>query len=364
LAGTKTGRILELDGWRGVSILLVVLSHLLAFAFPSIVQHSIVLRHFSNVAGELGVRIFFVISGFVITRLLVIEEAKYGSISLKGFYTRRVFRILPVFYFVVITVCVMSWLGWTPMSVVAVMQSALFLKDLRMSTVNWFLGHSWSLAVEEQFYIVFPFFWAFSSPRNRPKVLLATLAAFLAWSVFTGVSGVSSALTLSAIIGFSCINVGALIAIFENRVREFTARVPPVVVLLASVVLLLRPVPTVQLQVLFNSLYEPFALALMLFFTVSRKGWASSALTTAGIQWIGLISYSAYLWQELFTGPAEFYGSPATARVFHLCLPLLIPIAAASYYWIERPSTRLGRRLSAPGRTGEPSTVAPVVPAS
>jgi peptidoglycan/LPS O-acetylase OafA/YrhL len=87
--------------------------------------------------------------------------------------------------------------------------------------------------------------------------------------------------------------------------------------------------------------------ALLLMHTASQKGWASSALKTRGIQWVGLISYSAYLWQQLFTAPAGFYGSPKAANVFHLSLPLLFPVAAISFYCIERPCTRLGRRLSA-----------------
>src|ERR1700734_3678862 len=106
------------------------MQHLFIYAFPAVTEHSYLLYHLFGVAGELGVRIFFCISGFVITRLFVLEEAEFGSISLKSFYMRRLFRIVPVFYALVLTVCLFNWLGWTPMDLGAIVRSALFLQDL------------------------------------------------------------------------------------------------------------------------------------------------------------------------------------------------------------------------------------------
>ena len=90
----------------------------------------------------------------------------------------------------------------------------------------------------------------------------------------------------------------------------------------------------------------PFALGLMLMCSVAGKGWLSAALKRPAIQWCGLVSYSAYLWQQFFLGATASYGGSATGRVFHFLLPLMPLIAGASFYWIERPCTRLGRKLA------------------
>ena len=360
LAKDKPGRIRELDGWRGVSILLVVLHHFLVFAFPATVEGSKLLHHVLLYAGEFGVRIFFVISGFVITRLLIIEEREHGVISLKGFYTRRFFRIVPVFYFFVLVVCVLSWFNWTPVNRDWVLAATLFFHDFKLRNFDWFLGHSWSLAVEEQFYLVFPLFWVLFPPRRRASVLFATLAIFLTWSVLGQWGVMANAITASTVVGFSCVNVGALVALYEAGVLRLAARVPLLVVLLVVAFLFGHAVPNTRPAESLYSLAAPFGLALMLTHTVARKGWMSSMLNTKAIQWCGLISYSAYLWQQLFTIPSGYYGSPAAAKAFHLSLLLLPLIAAGSFYWIERPCTRLGRIIAVRFSSREASHVAPV----
>ena len=346
LAERGSGRIRELDGWRGVSILLVVFHHALYFAFPAAAGRSTRVHHLVTYSGELGVRIFFVISGFVITRLLVLEERKYGSISLGGFYIRRVFRILPVFYCYVLAVSIFSWLGWTPVTRFEQLSATLFFHDGQFYLPDWFLGHSWSLAVEEQFYIVFPLFWMLVPGRRRPMLLAGTLAVFLVWSVFFQFGLGDRFLSEPAIVGFSCINVGALLAVFEPRVLEVAARLPSLLGIGVFALLFVHPVPHNRLGEGVYAVTAPFALGLMLMCSVAGKGWLSAALKRPAIQWCGLVSYSAYLWQQLFLGATASYGGSATGRVFHFLLPLMPLIAGASFYWIERPCTRLGRKLA------------------
>jgi peptidoglycan/LPS O-acetylase OafA/YrhL len=347
LAKNDRGRIRELDGWRGVSILLVVLHHSLILAFPATLEHVSQLHHVLFYAGEFGVRIFFVISGFVITRLLIAEERQNGRISLKSFYTRRFFRIIPVFYCFILTTLILSRCGWTPTSGSATLVTALFLHNLNFNVFDWFFGHSWTLAVEEQFYIVFPFFWLLTPPRRRAPLLFGALAVFLAWSSLMQWNILDSVTSLSTVAGFSCINVGVLLAIFEPQARALAARFSPLLVVAIAVLFFIHPVHGSRAGEGIYSITMPFAVALMLTHTMERKGWIASLLKTPAFQWCGLISYSAYLWQELFTGSEGFYGSQSAARAFHLALLILPLIAAASFYWIERPSSRLGRRISA-----------------
>jgi peptidoglycan/LPS O-acetylase OafA/YrhL len=85
----RGGRLRELDGWRAVSVLLVMLHHILGYQHHGLMSRFSFLDHTVDYLGSLGVKIFFVISGFVICRLMISEELRYGSVSLKAFYYRR-----------------------------------------------------------------------------------------------------------------------------------------------------------------------------------------------------------------------------------------------------------------------------------
>ena len=364
LSQGSPGRIRELDGWRGISILLVILGHCMYIAFPKVTEHLPLLRHVFAHTGELGVQIFFVISGFVITRLLLAEERERGSISLKGFYTRRFFRIVPVYYFFLLVVSILSWPGWIPESWPGRLAALLFLRDTKLVPEDWFLGHSWSLAVEEQFYIAFPFLWILWPSRRRGTFLFGTLAIFLAWRLLAHLGIVTGVMGRSAISGFCCINIGALLAIFAPKVLRYSSRLPSLPVLMIAALLFLHPAPQSGLLDSLYSVLAPFGVALMLTHSIGRKTWVSSLLKTRAIQWLGLVSYSAYLWQELFVGAPSAYGSPIAAQIFHWMLPLIPLIAALSFYWIERPCTRFGRKVATRLSGREALSVEPVVAAS
>lgn len=135
-------RIRTLDGLRALSISLVILGHLAGN--PRIPPRLADAMDFAN----FGVRVFFVISGFLITMLLLKEEAKTGTISLRNFYIRRVFRIFPAFYayFAVIAVC--SLAGYIVVNHSDLLAAAFYVMNFRFHP-SWYLGHLWSLSVEE-----------------------------------------------------------------------------------------------------------------------------------------------------------------------------------------------------------------------
>jgi len=346
-------RIRELDGWRAVSILLVIVHHILLFSFPALAASRPLVTHFAEYIGELGVQTFFVISGFVITRLLLREEDERGRISLRAFYVRRIFRILPIFLLVVGVTAALSALGLTPISRNALLTAIFFVKDMAHPSFDWFLGHTWSLAVEEQFYIVFPLAWVLLSKQagRREAVFLLSFAALLAWTVLCQWNIGAGFLNRSAIVGFYCINFGALLAMHEERARGVVQRIPAVIPILAALFLLVRPLPGSPLGRTLYYPLVPFAIGLILTYTFSRPSRAADLLKTPAMQWIGLVSYSAYLWQQLFTGHPSFYGSLAVAHAFHMAIPGVFLAAAASYYGVELPIMRMGRRLSR-GLTG------------
>jgi peptidoglycan/LPS O-acetylase OafA/YrhL len=343
LKDVPAGRIRELDGWRAVAALMVLVSHVLVHQHGRIISHFPLATWIAYVIAYLGVQIFFVISGFVICRLLLREEARYGSFSLKAFYIRRVFRILPPFYFYLGVIAVLGVFGVVHMTGWWIANAALFLDDYHSISASWFTGHSWSLAVEEQFYLFFPAILLLSPRRWRSVVCGAICTLFIILTLIISVRG--SALVSPGIMdGFVCIFGGVLIGIHEEEARALARKVPVVLVFLAAVMLLLDPFGHLHgwRDALYQAVAVPPAIALLLLSTMERKSWFRSILCSRPVQAVGITSYGLYLWQELFTGQSSVYP---TSLIPHL-LPLLCVIVPLSWFLIEKPAMRLGRNLS------------------
>lgn len=339
-------RIRELDGWRAISVLLVILHHVFSIQYPDAVQHFYLPWHILGLAGFLGVDTFFVISGFVICRLLIMEESRLGSVSLKGFYYRRVFRILPPLFVYLGFLTLMIATGliqerWTSLAI-----AASFLYDLNFLPSSWFLGHTWSLAVEEQFYLLFPTIWVLCRRAWRGLVFALAFFACVAWNVslvlFHDQNPVVDARTRA---GFACICFGVLMAIYEPRVRSIARRVPGFVVLIVALVLLVHPVPSgAVLGALYSAMIMPPAIGLVLMYSVENRGRFSAFLCSRPVQAVGLTSYGIYLWQQPLTGPISLYSRLPVAPP--VLLPLLCVVVPLSYFFVEKPAMRLGKRLS------------------
>jgi peptidoglycan/LPS O-acetylase OafA/YrhL len=338
-------RIRELDGWRAVSILLVLLHHLFFFQHPELGLRFPPLRHFFAYAGPQGVRTFFVISGFVICRLLLSEQQRYGSVSLKAFYIRRVFRILPPFYLYLATIAVLTLAGVLHESWHAIASAAAFLYDLRTLQVNWLVGHSWSLAVEEQFYLIFPALWIITPTRRRGPLFTCVFLLCVAWTLTYALPHGDAFVTEQARAGFACISCGILMTIYERRARSLAAKAHPVAVTLVALILLDHPVPPdTTLERLFDSLFVPLGIALVILYSLERGPWLRAVLCSRPVQAVGLTSYGIYLWQQLFTMPAAYF--PAQPSLTRFLLPLLGITVPLSYFFVEKPAMRLGKALS------------------
>jgi peptidoglycan/LPS O-acetylase OafA/YrhL len=348
LEDSREGRLRELDGWRAVSVLLVIVHHIGGY------QHARTLSHFPGPAsvvhycGPLGVKIFFFISGFVICRLLISEELRCGSVSLKAFYYRRIFRILPPLYFYLGVLSLLLWLGLIHESRRAVFDGVFFLHDIHLVPLvpqSWFVGHTWSLAVEEQFYLIFPTMWVLTPKAWKGQVFLGVFFLCAAWNlsmVYTGWDAVISSDTRA---GFACIACGVLLAIHEGRVRLIVNDVPAFIVALAALTLLVHPVGSSSWQAaLYECLLAPPAIGLVLLFSLGRGAWLRAFLCSKPVQAVGLTSYGIYLWQQLFTAPTKYFFGPG--QIIPLLLPLLCLIVPLSYFLIEKPTMSYGKFLS------------------
>ena len=319
-------RIPSLDGLRAISISLVLAGH-----WTELRYHSDVAGAFAN----LGVRIFFVISGYLITTLLLKEQDKTQTIGLREFYIRRAYRILPAALAFMLPVFVIFWhdLRWYHMAA-----AALYLANFDF-THPWFLGHLWSLSVEEQFYFLWPGVlkkWH----RHRVAILLGVVAFAPLYRVachFLQLHGRADE-TFPAVA--DVLAIGCLLAILETRL-------PKIRVLWA--LLMLIPVTLVPVYV---GILRFHITALLLFLLwplmhVSIAGLLLHVvqspyrlLNAQPVMWLGKISYSLYLWQQLFV-----YGEHS--RPWYLAV-FALALAGASYYLVEQPTLRLReRRLTA-----------------
>lgn len=220
-ARSSIGRVLQLDGWRGISISFVVLGHLFGQRYSYPIETD--LMRVSGVLAEWGVELFFVISGFIITKLALAEVASTGQFSVREFYIRRLFRIVPPFYFYLLVIALLSKMSWIDSSPVAVFEAGSFLCNFPGNHCGWFAGHSWSLAYEEQFYVVFPMLFVLFARRAKAVFLIIISILFLFPTVRWGLTLQGFWQVAAGFMPrFTYICVGVLAAIFERNCERLS----------------------------------------------------------------------------------------------------------------------------------------------
>ena len=338
----KDTNLPSLDGLRAFSIGLVILGH----AMRGREKHSLLFRLFFLHA-DLGVIVFFIISGFLITTLLMSERAEFGSISLRLFYIRRALRILPAFCVFVGTTFLLSLLGFIYIPPRLWIYVLTYTVDFVTQGV-WEVGHLWSLSVEEQFYLLWPLLMCFA--KLRTCVVLAVFAIF--WGIFihvffvvTGIQLIDPAMGYAFPFVCGPIATGCLLAIAAPWVRrllnEHRRLSGPAAVALAVALVLLLDTGLGSL-----SRYTGILKSLLLTFCVARfvfrpQGFTAVALNSWPAVFIGKLSYSLYLWQQLFFDP---YSTSLFCK-FPLNLCLTLAVACLSYFLIEIKFLNLRHRF-------------------
>lgn len=329
---------------RAVSIALVVFSHLLGGrGFLPVVSP------FTHVdLGNFGVRVFFVISGYLISSLLFHEIAKSHTVSLPKFYFRRAFRIFPAFYVNVAVVVALASVGWASLKPGDVLHAVTYTTNYHYDRA-WDLGHMWSLAVEEQFYLLWPAILLFLGKQRgvaiaavfvvlAPAIRLATYKLHLAPP-----EGISETFqTVGDSIAVGCVLAGWRDQLTASaRYRAFQASplfvLVPITALAAAV---LRPHPLADYAV--GQTTMNVCIALTVDWCIRHpEGRVGRFLNSAPLVYVGTLSYSIYLWQQFFLN----HTSSAPFAVFPLNLALTAAAALASYYVVERPFLRWRERI-------------------
>jgi peptidoglycan/LPS O-acetylase OafA/YrhL len=316
--------------------------------------------------GYLGVDLFFVLSGFLITGLLLREHGTTDRIDMKSFWQRRGRRLLPALFGVLVGVALYAWFVAAAYELPGIRADSLWTL---LYMANWHaiwsgdgywqlfnapspLEHTWSLAIEEQFYLVWPlvFYGLVKVARGRHGVIAAVCGAGAALSagwalVLFARTGDASRVYLgtdtraAAILAGSCL---AAVLVWRGPVRSAQARTAlEVVAVVAAIALAVAWIwlPG-ESPVLYRGVLPLCGLAVVALIAAASHptpGVVSRALSSRGLRWVGLISYGLYLWhwpvfvwfrrERIFDGGVRFAAELAVS----------FALAIASYYVIERP---------------------------
>jgi peptidoglycan/LPS O-acetylase OafA/YrhL len=341
----------SLDGLRGIAVLAVVLSHLPNLEF---------------LGGFFGVDLFFVLSGFLITSLLLEEWRARGDISLKAFYARRALRLLPALLEVLTVAVVFSALREPAAEAGAMRRASLITLGY---SANWFvafgryprpeLAHTWSLSVEEQFYVLWPF------------VLLLMLKMNFSRRTIGGVL-VASMLASAALRAYLWLTTRSWERVYygsDTHADGLLAGALVALMMFSGV----RPQTGPALRFL-----NWIALGMMIFLGFYLvRGWAADPLLMTGgylalnlgvaavvmclvcapwpplrllceappLVWVGKISYGVYLWHAVVFWMLRSVGAGIPAPSWMLPLAAVLAAAAISFYAVERPLLKLKRRF-------------------
>ena len=350
------GQIPSLDGFRAIAVILVLMCHSCQTAgFPDWPLLGKVAHR-----GRFGVDIFFVISGFLITTLLVRELERKGQLNLKRFYVRRSLRIIPAYCAMLAVVAICQFVGKLQL------ESRDWIGALTYTTnsidhPSWDLGHTWSLAVEEHFYLLWPFAlfvgglvggWrmaigCIASCWCMRCLIALVLPGFVSAADATYYSSMAENWTITRL---DTISMGCLLALAcrSDYWRAFLDRItrPWLLVLYFVTICASQALGgySTRFQLCVSYTLDAVCIALLIWGMIRSEGLARRVLANPVLTTIGVGSYSIYLWQQLFIHPYQV----GWMHRFPQNIFLAFGAASLSYWIIERPFNRLKDRLASP----------------
>lgn len=349
----KAGYIPELDGLRGISIIGVMFFH----------------AHVPYCGGTyIGVDIFFVLSGFLITRILIQEFEKTGFICFKNFYARRILRLGPALIVLLLLFCLVSYILLPRDKAISnFINASISLTYL----TNWarafsvhppdYLSHTWSLSIEEQFYIIWPSVLAVLLKLSKRKSIIglaAGLIALLSWvdriiliksgatidRVYYGLDTRADGLMIGCALGI----ILASGFLTEKRTQ---------IILKGLIYLAPFSVGGIIIIAVFSRMVNPWMYTygftflelltsiLILDVVINPHSITGKILNTKWLVWVGSISYGLYLWHHPIFRVLQNLGCDYVL-VLSLGSLLAFILAAVSYYVVELPILQFKRKFS------------------
>jgi peptidoglycan/LPS O-acetylase OafA/YrhL len=340
---THSRSIPSLDGLRAVAILLVISAH----CWEKAIRSPAMGAYLFELGGE-GVYLFFIISGFLITFLLIREKSASGNVDLKSFYFRRTLRIFPPFY-AYLAVVLIFWIFGFPEKWQSLLVAATYTSNYYLPPIGGLLACTWSLSLEEQFYLFWPF-CVKNLTLARVRILAACLILLMPFSraltahFFPAVhaAGKASGMLQTRLdtLMFGCLL--ALVLREKKWTESLMKALRPWSFLLAlAMAFVILPILHGYGGVVYRFFYlslEGIALAWALAYVVLKpETIAGRLLNLRPVKYVGVLSYGIYLYQQIFV---------VLRMGFLLVLAGSFAAAFCSHYLVERPSFRLRDRLA------------------
>ena len=327
-------RIPTLDGWRGIAILMVVLDHAIGAVMARNTRWTGLGVH--------GVTLFFVLSGYLITSVLLQEQQESGSINLRSFYLRRFFRLMPTAWAYLGLLVVIATFAhrWTPTLRAQLFGCLFFVRNFQdFYPAPPLTQHFWSLAIEEQFYLVWPCLLLWLRASTLRWVAVAGCLGVAGWRLLHWQLLMQPPFTASFATQYraDALLVGCLLALSITRLRAYLRSwmAAPLTILLAACVLRYTGV---------IPLIESVIIALLLGTTSLYPASAVGRfLQIRPLAFLGMTSYSVYVWQQIFL---NITATGCRPRDVIMVTGALFAWALASFYFLEQPVRRIGKRLA------------------
>ena len=296
----------------------------------------------------LGVVVFFVISGFLITRLMLSEQAKTGTVSLGLFYARRALRLFPASYAFIAFVWLLWAIGLIHLHAADIWHAVTYTVNY-FPDRSWQIGHLWSLSVEEQFYFIWPLaFVLLKTPRRAGWAAAAVIASgpvarATAWLFLRHTPYYD--LELFPMVA-DCLASGCLLAVVSGWLEKKSWYLqlfrPVISVCLVALVLIINRFEGYTVVSVFGTSVINLSLAVLIHRSVyCFRDPFGRLLNLKPIAFVGVLSYSLYLWQQLFLNR----NSSAWINAFPQNLALAVAAALGSYFLLEKPFLKLRTRL-------------------
>lgn len=351
-------KIQVLDGLRGYAALMIVLSHM-----PRISNTELGKTMFEMISSlklsYLGVDLFFILSGFLITRIIIKEKIE-NRFSLKSFYIKRALRIFPIYYLTIIA-CGFLF-SWDGIGYLAIYAGNYYFS---FNEVIHPLAHTWSLAVEEHYYLLWPLIIYFFTLKTIKKYTLPIICflvtAFIVMAYYTlNESVVDRMLYMGTQFRMLSLGLGSMLAFYEQKVIALNKKHTTKWILLIGVLCYVLVIiahegifdaiaPTRVLQLFLFSICSLFFFVFVLL-QENKKNSVNDFFNNKPIKFVGKISYGIYLYHY----PVFFWwgmtntqigSEPVSFLTFIPALLTVIILACTSYWLIEKPLITYKRRL-------------------
>ena len=335
----------SLNGFRGVAVLMVVFSHL-----------QLTPNHYYDVFnGPLGVLFFFVLSGFLITTLCIKEKVLTKDLNLKKFYIRRVLRIFPVAWLYLVVIIILKLVFHLEVHYIAIAGAFLYLMDFssffRKYHSSFFTGHYWSLSVEEQFYLIMPFILK----KSFKGYLIVLFAIIFLLPLLLCIQEAVPALNILILyapthflIKFQSIAIGCFYAIlmFKFPAHQNLLRGKLVLNIIAIVLIwYIYYNDNFNLENVFKGMASSVLIGYLIISNViPGTDLIFRFLNLKALKFVGVLSYSIYIWQEIFTSHDPLL--PFWMVAFPYNIIWVIVVSCASYYLYERYFLKLKSKFS------------------